>query len=341
MLNDLHEKGVKDMNHAIDKSFLAKRTSIQWHPLIRAGWIGSLAVYIMHLESSNSLHYYLAPTMKKMLLGCAVPLLFIAVIMVWHALFGRNEFDCGCEHPPPSGIFRSSMVYGLIALPLLLGFLLPDQALGSSMASQKGMSLTYAPPEIRRKEPLPDAAAKLSVQDYTVTQGTKQKNDKLSEVSASVQFVPPDEYSREFAELAEKLYVEPVIQVYPEIFSETLGAIDMFQRQFTGKEIMLTGFVYRDDDMQHSSHFALGRFLVMCCPADAAPFGVMIHIPDANKFEKDSWVQIRGTIGSAQIDGKDMMEIQATSVTPINQPASPYIYTSADSVKAYDKIVSR
>jgi uncharacterized membrane protein YcgQ (UPF0703/DUF1980 family) len=67
----------------------------------------------------------------------------------------------------------------------------------------------------------------------------------------------------------------------------------------------------------------------------------MIHIPDANKFEKDSWVQIRGTIGSAQIDGKDMMEIQATSVTPINQPASPYIYTSADSVKAYDKIVSR
>ncbi|WP_434750937.1 TIGR03943 family putative permease subunit [Paenibacillus amylolyticus] len=327
-------------SHAMNNSFFAKRTSIQWHTLIRAGWIGSLAGYIMHLKSSNSLHYYLAPTMQKLLLGCAVPLLFIAVIMIWHALFGRNEFDCGCEHPPPSGVFRSSMVYGLIALPLLLGFLLPDHALGSSMASQKGMSLTYAPPEIRRKDPLPDAAAKLSVQDYTVTQGTKQQNDKLSEVSASVQFVPPDEYSREFAELAKKLYAEPIIHVYPEIFSETLGTIDMFQRQFTGKEIMLTGFVYRDDSMEHQSHFALGRFLVMCCPADAAPFGVMIHLPKAKQFEKDSWVQVRGIIGSAQVDGKDTLEIRATTVTPINQPASPYIYTSADSVKAYDKIVS-
>ena len=78
----------------------------------------------------------------------------------------------------------------------------------------------------------------------------------------------------------------------------------------------------------------------MCCPADAAPFGVMIHIPDANKFEKDSWVQIHGTIGSAQVNGKDTMEIQVTSITPINQPDSPYIYTSADSVMAYDKIMS-
>ena len=83
---------------------------------------------------------------------------------------------------------------------------------------------------------------------------------KLTDQPAGVRFVPPDEYSREFAELAEKLYVQPVIQVYPEIFSETLGAIDMFQRQFTGKEIILTGFVYRDDSMEYTSHFALGRF---------------------------------------------------------------------------------
>lgn len=103
---------------------------------------------------------------------------------------------------------------------------------------------------------------------------------------------------------------------------------------------MLTGFVYRDDSMEHDSHFALGRFLVMCCPADAAPFGVMVHVPEASKLNKDSWVQVRGTIGSAQVDGKDTMEIRATSVTPIDQPASPYIYTSADSVKTYDKILS-
>lgn len=318
------------------KNFFSNSASIRFHTLIRATWIGSMAVYIMHLQSTNSLHYYLAPTMQKLLLGCVIPFIFIAIVMACHALFGRNEFDCGCEHPPPSGIIRSTLIYGLIALPLILGFLLPDQALGSSMASQKGMSLTYAPPEIRRKEPLPNSTPRLDVQDITVPQDVN-----LSDTPASVKFVPPDEYSREFAELAEKLYEQPVIEVHQEIFSETLGTLDMFQRQFSGKKITLTGFVYRDEGMKHDSHFALGRFLVMCCPADAAPFGVMIHIPDANNLKKDSWVQVTGTIGSAQVDGRDTMEIQAAQVTAIDQPATPYIYTNADSVKAYDAIMSK
>lgn len=329
---------VRHGNQVMHRGFFSSTNVIRWHTLIRASWIGSLALYIMHLHSSNALHYYLAPSLQKLLLCCVIPLIFIAVIMAWHALFGKNEMHCGCEHPPPSTVMRSSLVYGLIALPLLLGFLLPDQALGSSMASQKGMSLTYAPPEIRRKEPLPDASPRLNVQDVKVPDPKASVGSAAT--PASVQFVAPDEYSREFAELAKRLYTQPVIQVYPQIFSETLGTIDMFQRQFAGKEIMLSGFVYRDDNMEQDSHFALGRFLVMCCPADAAPFGVMIHAAEAGKLNKDSWVQVRGTIGSAQIDGKDTMEIRATSITPIDQPASPYIYTSADSVTSYDKIIN-
>ncbi|MEK4111874.1 TIGR03943 family protein [Paenibacillus sp. FSL H7-0942] len=326
------------MNHTIytmTKVPVPRSHVIQWHNLIRAGWIGGVAVYIIQLNSSDSLHYYLAPTMQKLLLCCPVPLLFIAVIMAWHGLFGRNEVHCNCEHPPPSGFLRSLMVYGLIAIPLLLGFLLPDRALGSSMASQKGMSLTYAPPEIRRKEPLPDPATQLKVQDFT-----QQPTAVQAAAATKVQFIPPDEYSREFAELAEKLYGEQVIRVYPEIFSETLGTIDMFQRQFAGKDISLTGFVYRNKSMDHESHFALGRFLVMCCPADAAPFGVMIHIPEADSFPTDSWVQIDGSIGSAQVNGKDTIEIRATKVTPVAEPSTPYIYTNADSVMAYEKIKS-
>ncbi|MGV2882309.1 TIGR03943 family putative permease subunit [Paenibacillus taichungensis] len=324
------------MNHpgyTATKASVTKSHPIQWHNLIRALWIGGIAVYIIRLNSTDSLHYYLAPTMQRLLLCCPVPFLFIAAIMAWHGLFGTSQLHCDCEHPPPSGWVRSSLIYGLIAIPLILGFLLPDQALGSSMASQKGMSLTYGPPEIRRKETLPDTA-ELDIKDLS----KKTANVESSVPATKVQFVPPDEYSREFAELAEKLYAESVIKVYPEIFSETLGSIDMFQRQFAGKAISLTGFVYRDKSMEHESHFALGRFLVMCCPADAAPFGVMIHVPNADSFPTDSWVQIDGTIGSAQVNGEDTIEIRATKVTPVDQPSTPYIYTSADSVVTYDNL---
>ena len=77
----------------------------------------------------------------------------------------------------------------------------------------------------------------------------------------------------------------------------------------------------------------------MCCPAGRS-FGVMIHIPEADSFPTDSWVQIDGSISSAQVNGKDTIEIRATKVTPVAEPSTPYIYTNADSVMAYEKIKS-
>jgi len=313
---------------------------VQWHSLFRSVWLGALAIYIIRLNETDSLHYYLAPSLHPLLLCCPVPLLFISAIMGWQGLFSHKHVHCDCEHPPPSGWIRTSLTYGLVCFPLLLGFLLPDLALGSAMASQKGMALSYAPPEIRRKEPLPEANT-MKVQDIN---GLPSRMDasKASNAAAvgQVQFIPPDEYSQEFADLAQKLYREQIIQVHPAIFSETLGAIDMFQRQFAGKTISLTGFVYRDEGMDQDSHFALGRFLVMCCPADAAPFGIMIHVSNAAAFPTDSWVQIDGSIGSVQVDGKDRLEIRADKVIPVAEPSTPYIYTNADSVEAYDQLQS-
>lgn len=103
-------------------SHTSRRHSIQWHSLIRAVWIGGLAIYIFHLKENDSLHYYLAPTMQRLLLCCPIPLLFIAVIMAWHGLFGHGQVHCDCEHPPPSGGLRSLVTYGLIMFPLLLSF---------------------------------------------------------------------------------------------------------------------------------------------------------------------------------------------------------------------------
>lgn len=146
------------------RTSFSRSVRVQWHSLFRSVWLGALAIYIIRLNETDSLHYYLAPSLHPLLLCCPVPLLFISAIMGWQGVFGHKHVHCDCEHPPPSGWIRTSLTYGLVCFPLLLGFLLPDLALGSAMASQKGMALSYAPPEIRRKEPLPEANA-MKVQD--------------------------------------------------------------------------------------------------------------------------------------------------------------------------------
>ena len=73
------------------------------HYILRSLLIAALAAYIMHLNASNSLDYYLAPHMQTLLLLlCPVPLLFIAFGMLWHAIAGASGEVCDCEHPCPA-----------------------------------------------------------------------------------------------------------------------------------------------------------------------------------------------------------------------------------------------
>lgn len=294
-------------------SFSLKHRS---HYFIRAILLCCLAFYIMGLNNSDALHYYLAPHMQRLLLLCPIPLLFIAFGMLWHAIMGDSAQICDCEHPLPGGLLKSTGVYGMFAIPLLFGLLLPDQALGSDMAAKKGIVYSFPDPEFAHKPKPADT--------FVPTLST------LDEM-----FIPRDIYSVEFSELAKRLYSLPVIQVDPLIFSETMGAIDMYKEHFANKKIILQGFVFREEDMPLDS-FALTRFLVMCCTADAVPFGVLAHGNEVSALEEDTWVEVEGTIGVANVNGEERLQISVDQIRSAQQPASPYIFTHPDSVAAFD-----
>jgi uncharacterized repeat protein (TIGR03943 family) len=76
----------------------------------------------------------------------AVGLYVVAVFQVYNGIrsFWGDRAACDCEHPPSSSAFRSFVVYGLFAVPLLLGFLLPNVAMSSALADKKGMNLSAA-----------------------------------------------------------------------------------------------------------------------------------------------------------------------------------------------------
>ncbi|OOC62049.1 TIGR03943 family putative permease subunit [Paenibacillus ihbetae] len=302
------------------------------HYAMRALLLAALAIYIMHLNESNLLEYYLAPQMQKLLLLCPVPLLFIAFGMVYHAVMGDAGDVCDCEHPHPRGVVRNMTVYGLFALPLFFGLLVPDQPLASSMAAKKGMVYTYPNPDVRTGSGSEDV-----LEDTGTADGVGKPNPAGNENAPVDLFAPKDKYSVEFAELAKRLYALPSVTVRPEIFSETVGAIEMYKPVFAGKPISVQGFVFRDDSMDKNM-FAVSRFLLMCCTADAVPFGILVSGEQASRFENDAWVSIEGTVQTVKIGGEERLLIQAESIETIEEPASPYIFTNPDSVAAFDEL---
>lgn len=278
--------------------------SIRIHYGLRAVILLAFALYIGHLVQQDALHYYVAPKLARWVKLCPVPLVLMAISLVVQALFGKGSVLCDCDHRLPRSGHRSVVLYGLFLFPLLLGFLLPDRALGSMAVAKKGISLSYLSDE--------------------------PKNN--------VTFEPADPYHEEFAELAKNLYAQPVIPVYPAIFSETFGAIDIYKHQFEGKEIAVAGFLYPTEAGSAYNTFAVSRFLVQCCTADATPFGIMVDSGKKISLPADTWIKVRGKLHIVQYKGQEIMQITAESITPISQPVTPYIYTSPDSIAAWDQL---
>jgi putative membrane protein len=86
-----------------------------------------------------------------------------------------------------------------------------------------------------------------------------------------------------------------------------------------GLEIELTGFVTHPPDQENGT-FALTRFYVSCCAADAIPYSVMVG--GESDYPDDTWLKITGSL--TQVGGRLVLSPEA--VERVNKPKDPYLY---------------
>jgi len=223
---------------------------------------------------------------------------------------------------------------------LLLGFMLPDSTLGSSLAAKKGMNLSSAGSVKKdlaaaggtaESSPAPTedggAAAGLQAGDGTATGKTGQAAPPAVSAGSLDELFPSDKFTKQYADYAKKLYKQETIQVSEEFFMETLTSVDLYLDRFVGKKLELTGFVYRQEEM-NDRQFVIGRFSIQCCSADAAPFGVLAEYDRAKTLETDEWVTVTGTIKKTSFNEAEIMVLQVEKVAKAQPAKTPYVYPS-------------
>jgi putative membrane protein len=325
------------------------------HYLVRAALLLGFATFIIYLVKTDSLIYYIAPRMNSYVKLSSFAFYIMALYQFYlgiQSLWGVRA-ACDCDHPPSKSILRSTVVYSIFIMPLMLGFLLPNVAMSSAIAEKKGMNLaigtTKAPSNASQLDP--NSTQTHLVQNALVL-GTEYRPDPrtgqvLEPVSASINtklpaagkkvtseqlaqmFAPPDVYYDDFSKMGMIMYQEDVIHVRPEIFTEMLTSIDLYKQNFVGKKIEISGFVYREDDMK-PNQFVVGRFAVTCCSADASPYGVLVEFPSAGSFVKDTWIKVSGTIELTKYHDNNIMKLHAAAIEKISAPESPYVYSNSD-----------
>ncbi len=94
---------------------------------------------------------------------------------------------------------------------------------------------------------------------------------------------------------------------------------------YQGQEANVVGFVYHDSRLK-TGQFMVGRFAITCCVADAFAIGMAVDWPESADLTGNTWVNVKGSVETLDIDGQKVPLIRASTVTVVKAPEQPYLY---------------
>jgi uncharacterized repeat protein (TIGR03943 family) len=94
-----------------------------------------------------------------------------------------------------------------------------------------------------------------------------------------------------------------------------------------GKAADVIGFVYHDSKRPLDGFYVV-RYVLACCTADSNGAGLPVVWQGGTTLPANTWVHVRGTIGTATIGTQSELAVLATAVDVVPQPADPYLYLS-------------
>ncbi len=259
-----------------------------------------------------------------------------------------DHAGCDHDHGFSGWSLKTAAAYAVIAFPLITGFLLPPKILDASVAAKKGTLL--AQPKTGNEsaadhqkttlpEPLSDRTDAMPPNGNTGSNRTelnvKEPNpDTLTDNAAGGEAADPSGTEAEeragtwedmYSEEIEKLTDLPSIDLNDQNFVSYTDTIHFFPEKFAGKRIKISGFVYKEPGMSEEQ-LVVARFIITHCVADAGVIGFLAKWNEAGRLQKDTWIEIQGTLGVTTYDDAEMPVIQVDGWKKIQAPKDPYVY---------------
>jgi len=92
-----------------------------------------------------------------------------------------------------------------------------------------------------------------------------------------------------------------------------------------GQPVRVTGMVMRSDELG-AGEFALLRYAIAHCVADARPIALLVSAPSPRELPLGQWVEIEGEVASREREGDRLVTIVAHRITPVEEPRNPYLF---------------
>lgn len=268
------------------------------------------------------------------------------------------------DNPHPSHAHSGGWTYLPFFMVLLLALLIPDTTLHANLVDAKGLNrnlATSGQPNVNsadNKQPAsvpidsnvsgstPAAKPNANLQDSeeqiaTTDNGNGETLPPSENIGSTIEkqpqstdSPPPKIPGAASAPLAgnspapEFPKQASLLSVTQSNFVETIQDIYEHRSNYLGREISVIGFVYRNPDLS-DTQFVVVRYLIICCAADASPYGLLCESSEAKKYPQGTWLSVRGTLKTGKFNDREVPSIKVTSVERIDTPQNPYVYLTS------------
>ncbi|MCM3162366.1 TIGR03943 family protein [Metabacillus litoralis] len=273
---------------------------------IRGIILVGFTMLLFKLIISGDITNFIAPKMLPFIYFATGTFLILGTIQIFRSDSKKDMelfCDCGLDHAAKSSPIKSLLIYSIFLFPILTGFMFPEVILDSSIVAKRGINL---------------GTSSVAAEENQNT-NTQEKSTGESTAADDTQPKSVDDLYIEGLLNSEKIVVTDVE------YQKISGYLETHLDEFVGKEIELTGFVYREPDFTQDQ-MAVSRFTVSCCVADLQVMGTLATGDEVKNLKNDEWVKVTGVIEKADRNGVTIPSIGISSLEKVEAPSDPYIY---------------
>ena len=246
------------------------------------------SIIILYVWITDKLKNFLAPTMQIYLKISCFILIIIGFIMI----IGVKK----CR-------FKTSDL--ILLLPIVFLILSTDGRLTTQLAGNR--TSNFGNDRVKSVEKVKEDNNEIdkekNIEDKTKTEKEEVKTKKLDNI---------------YFDLNDEIYfdVADYITYNPKSI------------KFINKTIKVRGFVINGFDYMTDDYFAIGKYGVSCCTADASFSGFYVKYNDKIKIINEKWYEIEGILRKGKdTDGYDVMYIELVNAKEINsKKEEQYVY---------------
>lgn len=308
-----------------------KQPDMGFHAYIRGIILIGFSLLMLSFIITGTITYYIAPTMLPFVYFATAVFLILGVLQIVRSTAkGQEEellCDCGTDHSVQGSLIVKLLIYGIFVTPIVLGFVLPDKLLDSSVAANRGIQYGSGLNESTQASPATTdtSRAQAFLDDPDAYYAELENGSNTETTVSSEEFYTEEGYNQYYEELIDTLLAEEQITVTEENYLDVMTVLDLHLDRFIGKSIMISGFVYREQDLAENK-FVVARFGMTCCVADASVYGTMVQTEEASQLENDTWIEVQGIVTETTYNDMRIPLIDLREFEQIEQPDTPYVY---------------